>query len=81
MVRDYLTKKRYYILCTKDKNGTTIEATTELLLQNIWKLYGLPLSLTLGRGPQFRTRIWKNLCKILGISINLSISFYPEIDG
>ena len=46
MVIDRLTKKRYYISCTTDKNGTTAEATAYLLLNNVWKLHGLPLSLT-----------------------------------
>ncbi len=51
MVVDCLTKEKYYISYTIDKNGTTTEATTQLLLQNIWKLYSLSLSLTLDRGP------------------------------
>ena len=81
MVVDCLTKERHYIPCTTDENGTTTEATAQLLLQNIWKLHGLPSSLTLDRGPQFISGVWKNLCKILGISANLSISFHPETDG
>ena len=81
MVINCLTKKRHYILCTTNENGTTTEATAQLLLQNVWKLYDLPLSLTSDRGLQFILRVWKNLCKILGISTSLSTSFYPEIDG
>ena len=81
MVIDRLTKERHYIPCTIDKNGTTAEATTYLLLNNIWKLHGLPLSLTSDRGPQFISRVWKNLCKILGIKVNLSTAFHLETDG
>ena len=81
MIVDCLTKERHYIRCTTDENGTTTEATTQLLLQNIWKLHGLPSSLTLDRGPQFILGVWKYLCKILGISANLSMSFHPETDG
>ena len=80
MVVDRLTKERHYIPCTTDENGTTTEATAQLLLQNVWKLHGLPLSLTSDRGPQFISGVWKNLCKILGISANLSTSFHPETD-
>ena len=47
MMIDQLTKERHYIPCTIDENDTTAEATTYLLLNNVWKLYGLPLSLTL----------------------------------
>ena len=81
MVIDRLTKERHYILCTTDENGTTAEATTYLLLNNVWKLHGLPLSLTLDRGLKFFSRIWKNLCKIFGIKVNLSTAFHPETDG
>ena len=81
MVIDRLTKERHYILCTTDKNGTTAEATAYLLLNNVWKLHGLPLSLTSDQGPQFISGVWKNLCKILGIKVNLSTAFHPETDG
>ena len=80
MVVDCLTKERHYISYTTNENGTTIEATAQLLLQNVWKLHGLPSSLTLDRGPQFISGVWKNLCKILGISANLSTSFHSETD-
>ena len=81
MVVECLTKERHYIRCTTDKNGTTTETTAQLLLQNVWKLHNLPLSLTSDRGPLFILRVWKNLCKILGISISLFTSFHPETDG
>ena len=32
---DCLTKKRYYIPCITDKNGTITEATAQLLFQNV----------------------------------------------
>lgn len=57
IVVDCLTKKRYYIPYSMYKNGTTIEATIQLLFQNVRKLYGLPLSLTLDRGSQFISRV------------------------
>ena len=76
-----MTKERHYIPCTTDENGTTAEATAYLLLNNVWKLHGLPSSLTSDRGPQFISGVWKNLCKILGIKVNLSTAFHPETDG
>ena len=81
MVVDYLTKERYYIPCSTDENGTTTEATAQLLLQNVLKLHGLPPSLISDRGPQFISGVWKNLYKILGISANLFTFFHPETDG
>ena len=81
IVVDRLTKERHYISYTTDENGITTEATAQLLLQNVWKLHGLLSSLTSDRGPQFISGVWKNLCKILCISANLSTSFHPETDG
>ena len=81
MVIDRLTKKRHYILCTIDKNGTTAEATAYLFLNNVWKLHDLSLSLTSDRGLQFISEVWKNLCKIFGIKVNLSTALHSEIDG
>ena len=51
MVVDCLTKERHYIPCTTDENVTTTETTAQLLLQNVWKLHGLPLSFTSDRDP------------------------------
>ena len=81
IVIDRLTKERHYILCTTDKNGTTAEATAYLLLNNVWKLHGLPLSLTSDQGPQFIFGVWKNLYKILGIKVNLSTTFHSKTNG
>ena len=78
---DRLTKERHYILCTTNENNITTEATAQLLLQNVWKLHGLLSSFTSDRGPQFISGVWKNLCKILGISANLFTFFHPETDG
>ena len=75
IVIDRLTKNRNYIPCTIDK------ATTYLLLNNVWKFHGLPLSLNLDQGPRFILGVSKSLCKILGIKVNLSIAFHPETNG
>ena len=53
MVMDRLTKERHYILYAVDKTGTTAEATAYFLINNVWKLHGLPLSLTSNRDSQF----------------------------
>ena len=43
MLLYHLTKKRYYTLYTKDKNGTTAETTAFILLKNFCKLYNLSI--------------------------------------
>lgn len=75
-----LNKKKYYILYTINKNGTTTETTTQLLFWNVSKLHDFLLSLTLNNGSLFILEVWKNLYKIFVISANLFIQFYLEID-
>jgi len=57
------------------------EGVTRLFWSNIWKLYGLPESIVLNRGPQFATVITEELNNMLGIRTKLSTSFYPQTDG
>ena len=80
IVVDCLIKKRHYILYTINKNGTTTKVTAQLLLYNIWKLYGFASSFTSDKDPKFILKVWKNLYKILGIFANLFAFFYPKID-
>ena len=74
-----MTKKRHYIPYNTDKDGTTVVAIAYLLLNNVWKLHGLPLFLTFNQGSQFILGVWKNLCKILSIKANLSTLFHLAI--
>ncbi len=81
IVVDCLIKEKYYIPYSMNENSTTTETTTKLLFQNVWKLHDLLSLLSSYRGPQFISGVWNNLCKILGISANLSTSFHLETDG
>ena len=80
MIIVQLTKGKYYIPYTIEKNGTIFEVMSYLLLNNVWKLYSLPLSFISNQESYFISRIWKNLCKIPEINSNLSTSFHLEID-
>ena len=46
IVVDRLAKERVYIPCSdKDKRKTNAEATAKMLLHNVWRKHGLPLSI------------------------------------
>lgn len=47
MIVDKLTKKRYYIPYNTNDNNTTTKAIAKSLLNHIWKLFILFLSLIL----------------------------------
>lgn len=72
MMIKQLTKKRHYIIYTTNKTVITTEVTVYLLINNVSKLHGLLLSLTLDRDLQFLPGVWKNLYKIFGIMVNWS---------
>ena len=60
---------------------TSAEATAGLLIEGVFRLYGLPDSIVLDRGPQFVADVWKSFCRRLGINSKLSTVFHPEIDS
>ena len=53
----------------------------KLFYNNIWKLHGLPDSITSDRGVQFASQFTKELNKMLGIETKLSTAFHPQTDG
>jgi len=64
---------------------TTTELTSSDLVtiyrDQIWKLHGLPKKITSDRGPQFASKLMKDLCIALGIQRNLSTAYHPQTDG
>ena len=76
-----LSKERHYVPCHWGEGGTSSEETLWILLWNVFRLHGLPMSITSDRGRQFVSTLWKSLCKRLGIKANLSTAFHPETDG
>jgi hypothetical protein len=81
MVVDRLIKMHHYVPCTAEEDGTSAEETAKLLINNVWKLHGLPSTIVSDRGPQFVSLVWKTVCKALKINIKLSTAFHPETDG
>ena len=68
----------YFVATTKE---TLAEGLARLFRDNIWKLHGLPESVVSDRGPQFAVKLTKELNRMLGIEMRLSIVFHPQTDG
>jgi len=64
VVCDRLSKMTHFIATIE---GTIAEGLARLFRDNVWKLYGLPESVVLDRGPQFVVELTKELNKMLGI--------------
>jgi len=73
-----LSKMTYFVATTEEISA---EGLAKLFRDNIWKLYGLPKSMTLDRGPQFATELTKELNRMLGIETKLLTAFHPQTDG
>ena len=50
----------------------TSEDTAKLLLENLYKQFGLPDKIISDRGPQFASKAFKELLNLLGIKSALS---------
>ena len=78
VIVDCLTKMRHLIACQATINT---EGVTYLYTQHVWRLHGLPWTITSDRGPQFVAEFWKHLNKHLSIESLLSTTFYLETNG
>ena len=70
-----LSKGIILIPCSKT---LTSEETAWLLLENLYKWFGLPDKIILDRGPQFASKAFIEFLKLLGIK---SMAYHPQTDG
>ena len=68
----------HFVVTTEE---TLVEGLARLFRDNMWKLHGLPESVVSDRGPQFAVELTKELNRMLGIEIRLSMTFHPQTDG
>jgi transposase InsO family protein len=78
VVVDRLTKMAHFTPCSK---SITAEETTQLILDKIVGLHGLPEEIVSDKGPRFASKFWRRLFKLLGVDIGLSSAFHLERDG
>ena len=73
-----LTKGIVLVPCNKT---ITAEGTAKLLLENLYKWFGLLDKIISDRGPQFTSHSFKELTKLLGITSSLTTAYHPQSDG
>jgi len=78
MVDQGLSKGVILIPC--NKTITSVD-TERLLLENLYKRFGLPDKIISDRGPQFASKAFIELLKLLGIKSALSMAYHPQTDG
>ena len=74
MVDHSLTKGVILLPCNK-------MITAELLLEHLYKQFGLPDEFISDRGPQFAAHAFQELLKLLNVTSKLSMAHYPQTDG
>jgi len=77
VVVDQLTKIVHFIPTTEK---TLAEGLARLFRDNVWKLYGLPKSIILDRGPQFMAGLMRELNKMLEIKSKMLTVFHSQTD-
>ncbi len=78
MIVDRLNKMHHYISCTTNENETTTEKTAKLLIQHVWKLHELFITMIFDRDSQFISLVWDIICKMLKIKAKLFIAFHSK---
>ena len=78
MVDQGLTKGVILLPCIKT---IMAEQVATLLLDNLYKWFGLPDRIISNQGPQFASQLFKELLKLLGIRSALSMAYHSQTDG
>ena len=68
------------VILTPCNKTLTSEDTARLLLENLYKRFGLPNKIISDRSPQFASKAFVELLKLLGIKSALSTAYYPQMD-
>ena len=64
--------------CTKTIDATS---TGTILLNTVYQRYGLPDTSISDRGPQFASQAFRELGRLLGIKLNMSMAHHLQTDG
>ena len=77
-VVDRYTKMMDFLPCTKEiTNGDTVG----IVMREVLWHRGLPDNIISDGGPQFISKFWKHLFKMLKVTFNLSSGYHPQMDG
>jgi Chromo (CHRromatin Organisation MOdifier) domain len=78
VIVDGLTKYVHFIPLS---HPYTVWDIPQAFFDNIYKLHGFPTSIISDRDPVFTSNFWRELMKLLGVQLNMSSMYHPQIDG
>jgi len=73
-----LSKGVILVPCSKTLNA---EGAAEILLDNLYKRFGLPDSIISDRDPRFAAKSFQELLRLLGVTSKLTTAYHPQSDG
>ena len=58
----------------------SFKETADLIVREVFCVYGLPSDIVLDRGLQITSAVWKAFCSAVGATVSLSSGYHPQSD-
>ena len=78
VVIDWLTSQVHFVPTTM---VVTAKGVMWLILKEVVRLHGIPESIVSDRDTRFTSIFWKELQKLMGTKLLMSMAFHPQTDG
>ena len=78
VIVDRLTKSAHFLPIRLDYS---MDRLSDLYVNEIFRLHGIPVSILSDRDSRFTSRFWKELQSAFGTRLNFSTAFHPQTDG
>ena len=78
VIVDRLTKSAHFLPVNVEES---LEKFSQLYVNEIVRLHGVPVSIVSNRDPKFTSRFWPSLQTALGTRLHFSTTFHPLMDG
>jgi len=77
VVVDRFSKYAHYMALSYPYSAPMV---ARVFMENVYKLHGLPASITSDRDPVFLSRFWKELFSIQRVNLHYSTAYHPRTD-
>ena len=81
VVVDHGLTKGVVLTLTPCSKNLTHEGAGDILLNHVYKWFGLPNSIISDRDPWFTAKSFQELLKLLGVKSKLTTAYHPQSDG
>ena len=78
VIVDRLTKTAHFLPIDL---RISMRKLTQIYIDEIVRLHGVPSNIVLDRDPRFTSRFWQTLQEALGTKLRLGSTYHPQTDG